>query len=174
MPPKRIPVAAVEAAQKTLESAPQCHPDDMTKVQAIRTLAPQIHMMQSKGYSLHAIAGLLTESGIGVTAVTLRSFLNRAKNTARRIGKSKKSRPSRTGAPTASATPATPSPSPKPTAEHSAPGRPAAAVGESADAASASPAPSVAASSAKDVRKAGEGDGPRRSAFLPKEDTRDI
>src|SRR5580658_2593202 len=75
MPPRKIPIAAIERLQRTLESTPECRIEEVTKVEAIRMLSTQIHAMQSKGYGLGAIAGLLSENGIAVTAVTLKGYL---------------------------------------------------------------------------------------------------
>jgi hypothetical protein len=79
MQPRRIPVAAIEQLQRAIESLPECQVDEVTKVQAIRMLVPQIQAMQSKGYSLGAIAKMFSENGIVVTAVTLKSYLNQVK-----------------------------------------------------------------------------------------------
>jgi hypothetical protein len=79
MQPRKMPMAAIEERQRAFEGVPECRVEEVTKVQAIRMLVPQIHAMQSKGYNLRAIAGMLSEHGIAVTSVTLKSYLNQVK-----------------------------------------------------------------------------------------------
>jgi hypothetical protein len=50
----------------------------MTKTEAVRVLLPQIHAMRGRGYSLPAIAGLLSEDGLVVSAATLRTYMKHA------------------------------------------------------------------------------------------------
>src|ERR1700677_2891697 len=80
MAPRKIPIAAIERLQRTLESTPECRIEEVTKVEAIRMLSAQIQAMRSKGYGLGAIAGLLSENGIAVTAVTLKGYLKEFKS----------------------------------------------------------------------------------------------
>ena len=175
MAPRKIPIAAIERLQRTLESTPECRIEEVTKVEAIRMLSAQIHAMQSKGYGLGAIAGLLTENGIAVTAVTLKGYLKefRAAGGKTSARKSRQHRGSGGGQESASAkAPRSPegvqgegaSSSPKAGREG--------AVGPEKGA-PAGAAASGALTSKGSLRSADEG-APRRSAFVPKEDTRDI
>jgi len=174
---QRIPMVAIDKIQRELQDAPECPVEEVSKVRAVRLLAPQICAMQSKGYSLVAIAAMLSERGLAVTAPALKSYLNVAKEDTG-VGSKKLQRRSRGSTPkplsegnraaasigtpvvkaanvTESATTITPSrppTAPPPTAPTSASGTgPEKAV-----------APRVAESA------------PRRSAFVPSKDSEDI
>jgi hypothetical protein len=83
VPTRKIPATAIEQVRRAVQDAPECLAKEVTKVQAIRALIPDIRKMQSKGYDWKAIASLLSEQGIAVTVVTLKSYLQQAK--ARRV-----------------------------------------------------------------------------------------
>jgi hypothetical protein len=76
---QRIPMIAIEKIQRELQDAPECPVEEVSKIRAVRLLAPQICAMQSKGYSLAAIAAMLSDKGLTVTAAALKSYLNVAK-----------------------------------------------------------------------------------------------
>jgi hypothetical protein len=180
MAPRKIPIAAIERLQRTLESTPECRIEEVTKVEAIRMLSAQIHAMQSKGYGLGAIAGLLSENGIAVTPVTLKGYLKQfraaagGKTSARKSRKHRGSGEGQESAPIKA--PRSPegvqgevaSSSPKAGREGSAGPEKGGPAGASSGAAA-----SGALTSKGSLRSADEG-APRRSAFVPKEDTRDI
>ena len=179
MAARKIPIAAIERLQRTLESTPECRIEEVTKVEAIRMLSAQIHAMQSKGYGLGAIAGLLSENGIAVTPVTLKGYLKEfraagGKTSARKSRKHRGSGEGRESAPIKA--PRSPegvqgevaSSSPKAGREGSAGPEKGGPAGASAGAAA-----SGALTSKGSPRSADEA-APRRSAFVPKEDTRDI
>src|SRR5580658_5083137 len=179
MPPRKIPIAAIERLQRTLESTPECRIEEVTKVEAIRMLSSQIHAMQSKGYGLGAIAGLLSENGIAVTAVTLKGYLKEFKAAGGKTSarKSRQRRGSGDGQANArvkaSRSPEgvqgeEPCSSPKAGREGSAGPEKGGPAGASSGAAA-----SGALTSKGSLRSADEG-APRRSTFVPKEDTRDI
>ncbi len=73
----KIPISAIQDAQRVLENAPACNTTEVTKVEAMRLLLPQIKAMQAKGYGLAHIAELLSETGISVTEVTLKNYVHR-------------------------------------------------------------------------------------------------
>ena len=75
-----IAMATIKDIQRHLEDSPARESSEVSKVQALRLLAPQILLMQSKGYSAAHIAGLLSERGVVVTAATLKSHLSRFKS----------------------------------------------------------------------------------------------
>jgi hypothetical protein len=75
-----IAMATIKDIQRLLEESPARESSEVSKVQALRLLAPQILLMQSKGYSAAHIAGLLSERGVVVTAATLKSHLSRFKS----------------------------------------------------------------------------------------------
>src|ERR1700722_18545962 len=76
---KKVPTAAIEQVRRALQNAPDCATKEVPKLQAIRALIPDIRQMQSKGYDWSAIARLLSEHGIAINVVTLKSYLQRAK-----------------------------------------------------------------------------------------------
>ncbi len=78
-PTKKIPTTAIEHVRRAIQMAPDCTTKEVTKLQAIQALIADIQQMQSKGYDWKAIASLLSEHGIAVNVVTLKSYLQRAK-----------------------------------------------------------------------------------------------
>jgi hypothetical protein len=74
----KIQVESIEQAQRTLEALLDYRPEQLTKAQAIHILLEQIRVAQSKGYSLAAIAKLLTERGIAVSTGALRAYVSEA------------------------------------------------------------------------------------------------
>jgi len=50
--------------QRELQDAPECPVEEVSKIRAVRLLAPQICAMQSKGYSLAAIAAMLSDKAL--------------------------------------------------------------------------------------------------------------
>jgi hypothetical protein len=179
MQPRKIPMATIEQLQRVLENVPECRVEEVTKVQAIRMLASQIHAMQSKGYGLVAIAKLLSEHGIGVTAVTLKSYLTQAKAAGgKKKAPKRKQRQESDGA--RSDIPISTSPSavaPSDAAERSGT-REARGAGARVEKVVRDVAPPVAAiarakESPKGTPRQAEGGAQRRSAFVPKEDSDD-
>ena len=77
----------IEELRRDFALAPECREEEVTNAAAVRMLAPQIYEMRSKGYSLVAIANLLSQRGIDISTVTLQSYL--------RSAKSKRARPSK-------------------------------------------------------------------------------
>ena len=76
---KKVPTAAIEHVRRAIQNAPDRTTNEVPKLQAIRALIPDIRQMQSKGYDWSAIASLLSEHGIAINVVTLKSYLQRAK-----------------------------------------------------------------------------------------------
>jgi hypothetical protein len=175
MAPRKIPIATIEQLQRTLESKPECHIEEVTKVEAIRMLSAQIHAMRSKGYGLRAIADVLSENGVAVTAVTLKGYLKRFKSAGGK--KSARKRGNRRGRGDGQTnTLVGVSASSEGAHDDVAPSSPKAgregAAGAPAGASSGT-ANAVGATSKGRPRSAEEG-APRRSAFVPREDMRDI
>jgi hypothetical protein len=163
----------VEALQRSLEEVPVHRDDEVTKTDAIRMLAPQIHAIQAKGYSMGAIAQMLSERGLAITATALKSYLSHARSPGARK-KARAGRKTKGGA------------APKPVAVAVAPvatpSDPAAAP-SSADAALsavATPVPKPVATKAPPTVAARAAAAPaavtgeRRSSFVPRSDTDDI
>jgi hypothetical protein len=79
----KIPMSAIDDARRVLEDVPDHDVTEVSKAQAVRLLSPQIHAMQSKGYSLAHIASVLSNKGISITGVTLRNYLNQLRSEAK-------------------------------------------------------------------------------------------
>src|ERR1019366_3809365 len=149
MQPRRVRVADIERLKRTLENVPEHQAEEVTTAQAVRMLSSQIHAMQAKGYGLPAIAELLSDNGLAVTATTLKTYLSetRAAGGRKNRRKSKAHRPVGTGA---------------------------RGIAKVAPAATTPPAPTAPAVTPKGTARPNDDASARRSAFVPKEDTRDI
>ena len=164
MQPRRVRVADIERLKRTLENELEHPAEEVTTAQAVRMLSSQIH---AKGYGLPAIAELLSDNGLTVTATTLR------RQEDGRPSQTNGHRPVGTGA--AATAPTTGS---KPAVEaHAGPGdaQPGArVVAKAAPLATTPPAPTAPAVNPKGTARASDDASSCRSAFVPKEDTRDI
>ena len=80
-PQKRRKISASELHNiaRALDALPPHRDTSVSKQKAIALLAPELHAMRSKGYSWSAIAALLTNNGVPVSAVALQSYLWRAR-----------------------------------------------------------------------------------------------
>jgi len=165
---KKVPTTAIETVRKAIQMAPDCTTKEVTKLQAIQALIPDIEQMQSKGYDWRAIATLLSEHGIAINVVTLKSYLQRSK------AGGAKARRKRRG--TRDGDRRTPRGSGEATREGAAKAPAAATKGRKEDAA----APPLGASNhipvggAKATAALGNDAASRRSAFVPEEDTDDL
>ena len=179
MAPRKIPIAAIERLQRTLESTPECRIEEVTKVEAIRMLSAQIHSMQSKGYGLGAIAGLLSENGIVVTPATLKGYMKQFRAAGGKTSARKNRQRGGSGGGQANASvraPRSPEGVQGEVASSSSKAGREGATGPDRGVPAGAPsgaANAVATISKGSSRSADEG-APRRSAFVPKEDTRDI
>jgi hypothetical protein len=159
-----IAMATIKDIQRLLEDSPARESSEVSKVQALRLLAPQILLMQSKGYSAAHIAGLLSERGVVVTAATLKSHLSRFKTAeaqeALRAKPAKRTNRETTLPATSSRAVAPPMPTaPATVATTAAPSPPSKEATE--------PAKRPAPSTVPDLT-------PRRSGFTVRPDTKDI
>jgi hypothetical protein len=176
MQPRRVRVADIERLKRTLENVPEHQAEEVTTAQAVRMLSSQIHAMQAKGYGLPAIAELLSDNGLAVTATTLKTYLSEARAAGGRKNrrKTKARRPVGTGATATAPTTG----SAKPAVEaHAASGDAlpgARGIAKAAPAATTPPAPTAPAVAPKGTARPSDDASARRSAFVPKEDTRDI
>ena len=102
---KPIGINAIQKAQDALQALPPYEPKELTKAKAIGALMTQIRAAQSKGYSLDAIARMLSERGIPITTSALRATMNDAKPAGAR--KRKRKTKSKAQAPTNSSPDAT-------------------------------------------------------------------
>ena len=174
MQPRKIRVADIERLRRTLENVPESRVEEVTTVEAVRMLTSEIHAMQAKGYGLRAIAELLSENSVIVTAATLKNYLSQAKMAGRK--KSGTRTKTRRGAESAAEGTA-------PVTESKAGGEASVASIDSQQGArvvtkapgvrTPTPPAATTTSIAKGIARPDDG-GARRSAFVPKEDTRDI
>ncbi len=175
MQPRKVRVADIERLRRTLEDVPEHRAEEVTTTQAVRMLSSQIHAMQAKGYGLPAIAGLLSDNGLAVTATTLKTYLSEARAAGGRKSrrKAKTHRPVRTGAAATAATTESKHAAEAHAASEDAPPG-ARGIAKAAPAATTPPAPTAPAVAPKGTARPSDDVSARRSAFVPKEDTRDI
>jgi hypothetical protein len=86
----RFPLSEVTKLQADLERLPDAPPRELSRREAIVRLRPQIEALQSKGYTLVAIAAVLTEKGFPITEEALKKGLAkpaRGKKSLRRRGR---------------------------------------------------------------------------------------
>jgi hypothetical protein len=165
---KKVPTTAIETVRKAIQMAPDCTTKEVTKLQAIQALIPDIEQMQSKGYDWRAIASLLSEHGIAINVVTLKSYLQRSK--AGGVKARRKHRGNR------DADERTPRGSGEGAREGAAKAPAAATRGPKEDAAAPAAGPSsrIPEGAAKATPALGSDTASRRSAFVPEEDTDDL
>jgi hypothetical protein len=77
MQQRKIPISAIEAAERVMDQAPTCNATELSKAEAMRRLLSPIAAMQAKGYGLAQIARVLSESGIALTEASLKNYLTR-------------------------------------------------------------------------------------------------
>jgi len=175
MQPRKIRVADIERLRRTLENVPESRVEEVTTVQAVRMLTSEIYAMQAKGYGLRAIAELLSENSVVVTAATLKNYLSQAKMAGRK--KSGTRTKTRRGAESAAqgTAPVTESKAGGEASVASIDSQQGARVVTKAPPGVRTPTPPAATTTsiAKGIARPDDG-GARRSAFVRKEDTRDI
>jgi hypothetical protein len=166
----KIRFDAVERARKLLEDVRPPEIEEVTKSQAVRLLLPQIREAQSKGHSIEAIARMLSESGVQVSAHLVKDLV--WKVGARRESKGEAAaKPARRRAP---ASVDADSPSPKEATSKEPPVQSIATKASTTIAGSAEQAPS-GDSAPRGQSPAPSGASPqRRSTFVPRPDTKDI
>ena len=175
MQPRMIRVSDIERLQRTMENVPEQPVEEVTTMQAIRMLSSQIRAMQAKGYGLSAIAEFMSDNGVVVTAKTLKTYLGEARAAGGRKNRrrSKANRPVGTGAaatgPTTGAKPAVKANAASGDAQ---PG--ARVIAKATPAATTPPASAAPSVTPKGTARPSDEASSRRSAFVPKEDTRDI
>jgi hypothetical protein len=172
-----IRVADIERLRPTMENVPEHHAEEVTTMQAVQMLASQIHGMQAKGYGLPAIAELMSENGVVVTAKTLKTYLGEARAAGGRKNR-RKIKARRPATEAAAATPKTQSKPPVVVTPSSVDAQPGARIGaKGASPATIPPTRAVTLAATKGTAgttRQGDEAAMRRSTFVPKEDTRDI
>jgi hypothetical protein len=73
----RFAAETVRKVQQSLEEVPPYEATELTKQQTIRALAPHILALRAKGYGWTAVAAMLSERGVPVSAAALRTYLRR-------------------------------------------------------------------------------------------------
>ena len=69
----------IEEFSRRLKELPAIEkPAQMSKLETIKALKPEIIAMQKKGYEVEKIAEALTSLGLEITAQTLKSYLQKA------------------------------------------------------------------------------------------------
>ena len=174
MQPRKIRVADIERLRRTLENVPESRVEEVTTVQAVRMLTSEIYAMQAKGYGLRAIAEL-SENSVVVTTATPKNYLSQAKMAGRK--KSGTRTKTRRGAESAAqgTAPVTESKAGGEASVASIDSQQGARVVTKAPPGVRTPTPPAATTTsiAKGIARPDDG-GARRSAFVRKEDTRDI
>jgi hypothetical protein len=79
---KRFAPATVQDIQAALEALPPCEATEMSKQQAVQALSPQIDDLRGKGYGWIAIAAMVSERGLPISAAALRTYLRRGRTDA--------------------------------------------------------------------------------------------
>jgi hypothetical protein len=174
MQARKVRVVDIERLRQKMQNVPEHQAEEVTTTEAVRMLSPEIEAMQAKGYGLPAIAELLSDSGVAVTATTLKTYLGEA----RAAGGRKKRRKTKVLRPTG-AVATTPTTESKPAVASAASGggQPGARADTKAAPRVTTPTPSATPAAAKGtpgIARPADEAGIRRSAFVPKEDTRDI
>jgi hypothetical protein len=177
MQPRKISMAEIQQLQRVLESAPEYQVEEFTKMDAIRMLAPHIRAMQSKGYSLSAIAGMFSDNGVAVTSVALKSYLGQVKGSRRKKAprKSKPASPVERGVAVEGASEV--GRSDGPTVRSKPPETADGGAGREKSGSKAAPAPALPSGATQGPKATPpriEEGASRRSAFVPRRDTEDI
>ena len=68
----------IEKAAQYFDEAPEVQPEEVTRKEAVRTLASKIKAMRRKGYTWPKIAELLTKYGISIEPGLLTSYFRAA------------------------------------------------------------------------------------------------
>ncbi len=79
MQARKVRVADIERLRRTMQNVPEHQVEEVTTAEAVRMLSPEIHAMQAKGYGLSAIAAHLSDNGLAVTTKTLKTYLGEAR-----------------------------------------------------------------------------------------------
>jgi hypothetical protein len=177
MQARKVRLADIERLRRTMQTVPEHRTEEVTTAEAVRMLSPEIQAMQAKGYGLSAIAAHLSDNGLALTTKTLKAYLGEA-----RAGGARKKRRKAKAHRGATEGPATsPSIESKPAVmiHLASPGaQRAARVDTKAEPRATMPptAPATPAALKGTIGTTRPADdaGMRRSAFVPKEDTRDI
>jgi hypothetical protein len=74
----------LEQLRKKLRELPEHTPEGLSKTEIVRSLAAEIDELQKRGYSMRAIAEIISSEGVPITTVTLKGYLGRLKPPSRR------------------------------------------------------------------------------------------
>ncbi|HXN33705.1 MAG TPA: hypothetical protein VN894_17670 [Polyangiaceae bacterium] len=176
MQPRKIRVADIERLRRTLlENVPESRVEEVTTVEAVRMPTSEIHAMQAKGYGLRTIGELLSENRVVMTTATLKNYLSQAKMAGRKKSGAKTKTRREADSAAEGTAPATESKAGGEGSAASIDRQEGARVVTKAPPGVRTPSPPAAMTTtiAKGIARPDDR-GARRSAFVPKEDTRDI
>lgn len=162
----RFAAEKVRQLQETLSQVAPYQATEVSKQQAIRTLAPEIAILRSKGYSWSAVAAMLSEQGMPISVAALRTYLRRVREESPGGAPRTPAKRSREGRTVATL--------PEPTSVVTSPsqGRPSLPVSKPQPAA---PAPAAVIAAPRTTLAAAKREPePSRSTFVPRPDTDDI
>lgn len=94
----RLRLSELEQLRADLDALPAQQPSSISRRQAVRLLAPVIEQLLARGYNLADVAQQLSDRGLAVTPVVLKSYLSdaRRESAGAIAGKSPPSRSKRT------------------------------------------------------------------------------
>jgi hypothetical protein len=78
---KTVARSAIRRLNQLFEDAPEVDQEEVSRLEAVRLLARNIHRMTAKGYSAPTIVKMMVENGGPITAPTLKTYLAQAKTT---------------------------------------------------------------------------------------------
>jgi hypothetical protein len=78
---KTVARSAIQRLNQLFEDAPEVDQEEISRLEAVRLLARNIHRMTAKGYSAPAIVKIMAENGVPITAPTLKTYLAQCKTT---------------------------------------------------------------------------------------------
>jgi hypothetical protein len=176
MQPRTVRIADIERIRCTVEALPERRAEEVTTAQAVRMLASEIHAMQAKGYRLPAIAKVLSDNGLVIAAVTLKAYLTEARAPRGRKNRrnAKKRRSARSGAVVTDSTMETKPPVEANVSSGDEQLGARVVVAKTAAAMATPAAHGTPATAPKGTARPSDEASARRSASVPKEDTRDI
>lgn len=87
-----ISVDDVETIRNALRALPRNEPKQVTKQEAIASLASELGAAQRRGYSAEDLARLISEKGIEINSMALKNYLRQSRKP-KKGGRSKSARP---------------------------------------------------------------------------------
>jgi hypothetical protein len=79
MQARKVRLGDIERLRRTMQTVPEHQTEEVTMAEAVRMLSPEIEAMKAKGYSLSAIAAHLSDNGLALTMKTLKAYVGEAR-----------------------------------------------------------------------------------------------